>query len=55
VEVGLDQRVLPGRLGAQVEELERRGELADRAFADGLRTPLEPRYLRRPDAEEAVR
>jgi hypothetical protein len=23
--------------------------------ADGLRTPLEPRYLRRPDAEEAVR
>jgi tRNA threonylcarbamoyladenosine biosynthesis protein TsaB len=29
--------------------------LADRAFADGLRTPLEPRYLRRPDAEELVR
>jgi tRNA threonylcarbamoyladenosine biosynthesis protein TsaB len=29
--------------------------LAAGAVADGLRTPLEPRYLRRPDAEEAVR
>jgi tRNA threonylcarbamoyl adenosine modification protein YeaZ len=29
--------------------------LARRASADGLSTPLEPRYLRRPDAVEAVR
>jgi tRNA threonylcarbamoyladenosine biosynthesis protein TsaB len=29
--------------------------LAARAVADGLRTPLEPRYLRRPDAEEVAR
>jgi hypothetical protein len=29
--------------------------LAARAAADELRMPLEPRYLRRPDAEEAAR
>ena len=29
--------------------------LAARAAADGLRMPLEPRYLRRPDAEEVAR
>ncbi len=34
--------------------LPRASLLAARAAADGLRTPLEPRYLRQPDAEDVA-